>query len=156
MVWTFYSPGTLPEIDSIVWCRFPEVSGLIPGPKLRPVLVQETHVNLDGTKAALSVSYGTKNLKKQERWDKDLIIERMIERYYAGLKFPTRFDLDPINLMLLPWCSEFFDCPQGKKIVMGALTADGKRRLDNRLRKRGTASMPASIAGTAQAPSKHG
>lgn len=101
---------TLPVVGDILWCHFPELPGLDPGPKPRPALAVQVTVRDDG--AAVSVVYGT-----SQRLDRMLSGEFAIRRAQnpaafalAGLSFDTKFNFKQI--VELPWGDSFFKVPQ--------------------------------------------
>ncbi|MEH2476266.1 hypothetical protein V1281_002565 [Nitrobacteraceae bacterium AZCC 2161] len=89
----------------------------------------------------MSVTYGTSNFKP-EREAIDLLVSYGLELHAAGLKIPTRFDLeDRYNLIPCLWTEEFF--PSWRPC--GRLDANCIRRLENRLRWRAeAAAVPAA------------
>lgn len=135
MVWTYRPLADLPQVNDIVWCRFPhrQVNIALPADPPHPVLVREIERYDPLGRAIVHVSYGTTKTKKLRRELLDLIIDKPTEMALTGLKKPTRFDLAADNKVPLIWCYEFF--PNAYSI--GFLNADCIRRMNNRLRWRG-------------------
>jgi hypothetical protein len=132
MAGNWYHLGLLPQLYDVMWCRFPHRGTSVPADPERPVLVRSIEQDRASGHAILNVTYGTKNIK-MEREDIDLIITSRIEMYAAGLKVPTRFDLDDSeNLVPCLWTSEFF--PNYRP--SGHIDENCIRRLENRLRWR--------------------
>jgi hypothetical protein len=127
MGWRFHDIETLPDPDTIVWCRWPqrEDKGM-PGRTVRPVLVRESMLmeHADGFQFGdLIVSYATGEFT-DEHAEKDLII-RAWEFRDLGLHKPTRFSMNPSDRKRLPWCEEYFVPPEyvlNAGIVIGKLT----------------------------------
>lgn len=125
--WTYYPLTALPARYDIVLCRYPECGGPVPGPKCRPALVRATAVQDDDGTGEVEVIYGTRILKRERR-PFDLVIMNVAEMNWAGLYYPTRFDLD--DRIWLPWAEEFFVVPAGKHSpVLGALSPYMIRKL---------------------------
>jgi hypothetical protein len=95
------------------------------------VLVLDARVDLESSRAALIVAYGTGTFDKTKH-KIDLIIDEWKEVRALGLHKPTRFALSPNSRMLLPWCEEYF-VPQSyvanANLVLGALTKEQIERL---------------------------
>src|SRR5258706_13089836 len=90
-----------PAVGDIVWCRFPELPDLQPGPKPRPALVIRAEVRSDGVN--VRVAYGT-----SQRVDQLVSGEFSITRNFhpqayllAGLAEDTKFNLR--EALELPW-----------------------------------------------------
>jgi hypothetical protein len=128
----------LPQQYDVIWCRFPHRPGLhLPGDPPHPVIVRNIERNDAVGEAIIHVTYGTSKIKKWRwMWDlivgkRDLIVEKQNEMTVAGLREPTRFDLDDSkNMLPCFWCVEFFPHPW----PVGRLNADCVRRLNNRAR----------------------
>ena len=117
MRWPAPSPG------DIVWCRFPELPSLSPGPKPRPGLVIEVVQRVDGLE--IVVAYGT-----SRRTDRLTAGEFAITRLghaaaykTAGLSHDTKFDFK--QTVRLPWNDAFFavppGAPHGQRPLLGTL-----------------------------------
>ena len=102
-----------PAVGDIVWCRFPELPDLQPGPKPRPALVTSVEIRSDGVN--VRVAYGT-----SQRVDKLLAGEFSITRNFhpqafllAGLAEDTKFNLG--QAVELPWQDRYFGVPPRPK-----------------------------------------
>jgi mRNA-degrading endonuclease toxin of MazEF toxin-antitoxin module len=98
-----------PLVGDILWCQFPELPELTPGPKPRPALVVQVIVKEDGV--AVTVVYGT-----SQRLERLLAGEFAIRKAQnpaayalAGLSFDTKFNFR--QLVDLPWTDAFFKVP---------------------------------------------
>lgn len=103
------SPWKPPVLGDILWCHFPELPALDPGPKPRPALVVQVTVKDDG--AVVAVVYGT-----SQRLDRLLSGEFAVRKSenpaafaLAGLSFDTKFNFKQI--VDLPWTSAFVKVP---------------------------------------------
>lgn len=121
----------LPQIHDVIWCNIPfRETPDVPGPA-HPCVVREIEVYEPLGQAIIHVTRGTSNLKKESRWDKDLIVDLPGEMAVCGLKEPTRFDLDDAQAKVpCDWDDVFFPNPK----PVGKLNADCVRRMNNRLR----------------------
>jgi hypothetical protein len=120
--WTYYPASTTPNALDIVWCCFPELSELRPGPKPRPALVRRVLRDPSSGHLAVEVAFGTSNLKLDRNIPHQLVISNRRDLYEAGLRSPTRFDLTQTKI--LPWCREFFtELREGDGAVIGKLSA---------------------------------
>ena len=137
MLWSFHDIGAPPSnrrYRLVSLSKAPNFNQ--PSDLFHPVLVRERHLNIEERQTALTVSYGTSNLKEETRGDRDLIIPAD-EINHHKLRCPTRFDLDDANRLILPWCLEFFTPPGSQPgIIISHLGPAAKRRLTNRLRWR--------------------
>jgi hypothetical protein len=107
---------------------------LLPADPPHPVVIREIEKNEPLGRAIVHVTYGTSNLKKLRRELLDLIIDDPNEMQIAGLRKPTRFDLnDNLNKLPILWTWEFFPYSQ----PVGRLDINCIRRMNNRLRWRG-------------------
>ena len=117
--WTLPSPG------DIVWCLFPQIPEMEPGPKPRPVLVVQVEGREDG--AIVSVVYGTSQNVKRLKTGEMVITRAMHPAAYAlaGLAYDTKFDFKLIQD--LPWSDRYFKTPPrnpfGNSPKMGTLHA---------------------------------
>jgi hypothetical protein len=103
------SKWALPAPGDIVWCWFPEVPGMEPGPKPRPALVMRVACKEDGD--VLSVVYGTsKNLQQLRRGEFAITRDQHPSAYaLAGLAYDTKFDFK--TMVELPWSERYFKVP---------------------------------------------
>jgi len=103
------SKWALPAPGDIVWCWFPEVPGMEPGPKPRPALVMRVACKEDGD--VLSVVYGTsKNLQQLRRGKFAITRDQHPSAYaLAGLAYDTKFDFK--TMVELPWSERYFKVP---------------------------------------------
>jgi hypothetical protein len=134
MAW--HDLSRLPKQYDVIWCRFPHRPDVsIPKDPPHPVVVRQIERNDRLGEAIVHVTYGTGDLKP-ERGQIDLLVESGIEMHSAGLRLPTRFDLDDAyNQIPCLWNEDFF--PNWRPC--GALDANCIRRLENRLRWRAEA-----------------
>lgn len=115
----------LPAPGDIVWCLFPEIPDIEPGPKPRPALVMSVEHRTDGT--VVSVVYGTsKNLDRLRTGEISITQTRHPAAYaLAGLSYDTKFDFKVI--VDLPWSDRYFKappgCPHGNTPKLGTLHA---------------------------------
>ena len=103
------SKWALPAPGDIVWCLFPEVPGMEPGPKPRPALVMRVERKEDGE--VLSVVYGTsQNLRPLRRGEFAITRDNHPGAYaLAGLAYDTKFDFK--TMVDLPWSEGYFKVP---------------------------------------------
>lgn len=124
-MWESLDPG------DIVWCRFPQRSRDVPGPKSRPALVVSVTEHEDGI--AVTVVYGT-----SQKLDRLVAGEFAIHKAanktadeIAGLSYDTKFDLR--NRIELPWDNRFFAVPpnpaHGQTPKLGSLHIGMSRAL---------------------------
>jgi len=99
----------LPAPGDIVWCLFPEVPGMEPGPKPRPALVLRVERKEDGD--VLSVVYGTSQKLQQLKRGEFAITRDTHPSAYAlaGLAYDTKFDFKA--MVDLPWSERYFKVP---------------------------------------------
>ena len=94
-----------PDPGDIVWCRFPEVEGIKPGPKSRPALVLSV---MDDSRAPrVRVVYGTSQKLVPIRRG-ELLIRREDAAAFkmSGLSFPTKFSFNKI--VVVPYTDVWF------------------------------------------------
>ncbi len=118
----------------IVWCQWPHIEGLEPGPKLRPGLVRSLARNPDSyDQYAVEVSYGSSVMNKAHF--NNLYVTQAEDLRAAGLVRHTRFDLDLTKR--LPWSSEFFIVHplHGNGPIIGHLSARSEKALRTQVRK---------------------
>ena len=98
-----------PEPGDIVWCLFPELPDVQPGPKPRSGLVMSVERREDGD--LVSVVYGTfQRINHLETGEVAITQERHPAAYaLAGLAYDTKFDLKVI--VDLPWTERYFKVP---------------------------------------------
>jgi PemK-like, MazF-like toxin of type II toxin-antitoxin system len=101
--WTSPAPG------DIVWCHFPEVPDIDPGPKPRPALVVSVEAREDGN--VVRVAYGTsQNVSRLKTGEVAITQEKHPAAYdLAGLAYDTKFDFKII--VDLPWSDRYFKVP---------------------------------------------
>ena len=99
----------LPAPGDIVWCLFPEVPGMEPGPKPRPALVLRVERKEDGD--VLSVVYGTsQKLHQLKRGEFAITRDKHPSACaLAGLAYDTKFDFKA--MVDLPWSERYFKVP---------------------------------------------
>ncbi len=105
-----------PELGDVLWCRFPEVEGIRPGPKPRPcIVVWVSDVPAAGAPFRLRVVYGTssfKGLPRSTEFDIDPAQHPAAYRQ-AGLSERTRFNL--LKAVVVNYDDMFFAlAPNGK------------------------------------------
>jgi hypothetical protein len=114
---------TPPNVGDILWCHFPTLPGLDPGPKPRPALAVQVTTKDDGV--VVAVVYGT-----SQRLDRLLAGEfalRLAQNpaafALAGLSFDTKFNFK--QRLELPWTDAFFKvppkAPHGQNPKLGTL-----------------------------------
>ena len=99
----------LPAPGDIVWCLFPEVPDIEPGPKPRPALVMS--VDRDDTGDFVSVVYGTSKQLERLKTGEVAIRKASHSAAYAlaGLTADTKFDFKVI--VDLAWTDRYFKVP---------------------------------------------
>ncbi len=122
----------LPAPGDIVWCLFPEVPGMEPGPKPRPALVLRVERKEDGD--VLSVVYGTsQKLQQLKRGEFAITRDKHPSAYaLAGLAYDTKFDFKA--MVDLPWSERYFKVPprspHGNTPKLGTLHATSLRAVE--------------------------
>ena len=103
MKWKLPAPG------DIVWCLFPEVPDIEPGPKPQPALVMRVERRHDGD--LVSLVYGTsKNLTRLRSCEVAITQSKNPAAYaLAGLAYDTKFNFKVI--VELPWTNRYFKVP---------------------------------------------
>ena len=96
----------LPATGDIVWCLFPELPDIKPGPKPRPALVLAVENRTGGD--VVSVVYGTSQNVTRLRTGEFAITKAKHPAAYAlaGLAYDTQFDFKVI--VDLPWSDRYF------------------------------------------------
>lgn len=99
----------LPAPGDIVWCLFPEVPDIEPGPKPRPAIVIRVECRDDGD--LVSVVYGTSQHLMRLKTGEIAITQAKNPAAYAlaGLAYDTKFDFKVI--VDLPWTGRYFKVP---------------------------------------------
>lgn len=115
----------LPAPGDIVWCLFPEIPDIEPGPKPRPALVMSVERRDDGD--MVSLVYGTsQNLNRLTTGEIAITQAKHPAAYaLAGLAYDTKFDFKVI--VDLPWSDRYFKVPprspHGNSPKLGTLHA---------------------------------
>ena len=115
----------LPAPGDIVWCLFPEIPDMEPGPKPRPALVLRVEQRTDGD--LVSVVYGTsKHLERLRAGEVSITKAKHPDAYaLAGLAYDTKFSFNAI--VDLPWSARYFKVsharPYGNTPKIGTLHA---------------------------------
>ena len=122
----------LPAPGDLVWCLFPEVPNIEPGPKPRPAIVLSVEQREDGNR--VSVVYGTsQNLTRLKVGEVAITKTKNPAAYVlAGLAYDTKFDFKVI--VDLPWSERFFKVParspHGNTPKLGTLHATMLRAVE--------------------------
>lgn len=122
----------LPAPGDIVWCLFPEVPDIEPGPKPRPALVLSVERRVDGD--VVSVVYGTSQHLARLRTGEMAITQAKHPAAYAlaGLAYDTKFDFKVV--VNLPWSDRYFKVPtrrpHGNTPKLGTLHATVLRAVE--------------------------
>ena len=100
---------SLPAPGDIVWCLFPEVPNIEPGPKPRPGIVLSVERRGDGDQ--VSVVYGTsQHLMRLKTGEVAITQAKNLAAFkLAGLAYDTKFDFKVI--VDLPWTDRYFKVP---------------------------------------------
>jgi hypothetical protein len=115
----------LPAPGDIVWCSFPELPDIEPGPKSRPALVM--CVDQDDTGDFVSVVYGTSKQLARLKTGEVAIRKSSHPAAYAlaGLTADTKFDFKVV--VDLRWNERYFkvppQSPHGNNPKLGTLHA---------------------------------
>jgi hypothetical protein len=98
-----------PTVGDIVWCHFPELPALEPGPKPRPALVLSVETREGGI--AVTVAYGTSKKVTSLKAGEFAILRGVhpAALELAGLAFDTKFDCKQV--IDLPWSERYFKVP---------------------------------------------
>ena len=122
----------LPAPGDLVWCLFPEVPNMEPGPKPRPAIVIGTESRDDGDQ--VSVVYGTSQHLMRLKTGEVAITQAKYPAAFAlaGLAYDTKFDFKVI--VDLPWSDRYFKVParntHGNTPKMGTLHATVLRAIE--------------------------
>jgi hypothetical protein len=93
----------------IVWCQFPELPELLPGPKPRPALVLQVREG-EARQFRVLVAYGTSQKVSSLRAGEFAIFSRDEAAFrLAGLQADTKFDLK--DAVELDYTSDWFKPP---------------------------------------------
>jgi PemK-like, MazF-like toxin of type II toxin-antitoxin system len=126
------SPWLSPAPGDIVWCLFPEIPDIEPGPKPRPALVLGVDEREDGT--LVRVVYGTSQHVNRLHTGEVAITQAGHPAAYAlaGLAYDTKFDFKVI--VELPWTERYFKTPvratHGNTPKIGTLHATVMRAVE--------------------------
>lgn len=111
---------TAPAPGDIVWCQFPNVDSIKPGPKPRPALVLSVEDKRNPVR--VRVAYGTSKKLTPMRKGEFVINQKNLDAYMAsGLYFPTKFALSAV--VVLDYTSTWF----GLAPMPGGLVAPSPR-----------------------------
>ena len=96
----------LPAPGDIVWCSFPELPDVDPGPKPRPALVMAVESREGG--GVVSVVYGTSQHVTRLKTGEFAIAQTQNPAAYAlaGLAYDTKFDFKVV--IELAWSERYF------------------------------------------------
>ncbi len=109
-----------PEPGDVLWCRFPEIEGIKPGPKPRPcvaIWVSDPPPDSD-TPYRVRVVYGTTKIKgKALPHEADIDqVSNPVAYKAAGLSYSTRFNFKKV--VVLNYDEMYFDrAPRGENIA---------------------------------------
>ena len=123
---------SLPAPGDIVWCLFPEVPNIEPGPKPRPAIVLSVERLDDGDQ--VSVVYGTSQHLMRLKTGEVAITRTKNPAAFklAGLAYDTKFDFKVI--VDLPWSDRYFKVParnpHGNTPKLGTLHATTLRAVE--------------------------
>lgn len=126
------SPWPSPAPGDVVWCLFPEIPNLEPGPKPRPALVLGVQERDDGV--LVSVVYGTSQRVTRLNTGEVAITQAKHPAAYAlaGLAYDTKFDFKAI--IELSWTARYFKVPirnsHGNTPKIGTLHATVMRAVE--------------------------
>ena len=98
-----------PAPGDIVWCRFPQVGGLGPGPKPRPALILA--VQDDVAPVRVRVAYAT-SVDEVEPWEFRIAPEDGPAFAASGLAFPTKFSM--LKVVVLDYTDHWFAFSPGR------------------------------------------
>lgn len=129
----------LPAPGDIVWCLFPEVPGIEPGPKPRSALIVHVERRVDGD--VVCVVYGTSQKLTQLKTGEVAITQAQHPAAFAlaGLAYDTKFDFKV--MVDLPWSDRYFKVPprspHGNTPKLGTLHATIHRAVEAAYRAAG-------------------
>lgn len=111
-----------PEDGDFLWCNFPHLPSIEPGPKPRPVLLLQVRT-FEGGLMLLVVPGTTQGMHKIYPGEAAIYAEDKAAFNNAGLAFDTKFQF--ANAVVLPWNSLYFKAPShhpfGNTPKLGAL-----------------------------------
>jgi hypothetical protein len=125
-------PWPLPAPGDVVWCLFPYLPELEPGPKPRPAIVLGVERKEDG--AVLQVVYGTSQAVTRLKTGEFAISKLKEPAAYAqaGMAYDTKFDFK--KTIELPWTDRYFKSaphkPYGNTPKLGTLHATVLRAVE--------------------------
>ena len=100
-----------PQAGDVVWCHFPHLPGLEPGPKPRPALVVKVFADFAPSYVVL-VAYGTsQNVNRLRAGEFAVTNSDGMAFTQAGLVYETKFSFNQI--VELPYTSSYFKAPPG-------------------------------------------
>jgi hypothetical protein len=125
-----------PASGDILWCMFPELPGIDPGPKPRPALVISVLAREDGHSVCVAhgTLYGTSQHVSKLKTGEIAITQAKHPAAYAlaGLAYDTKFDFKAI--IELPWSDRYFKVPlrnrHGNTPKIGTLHATVMRAVE--------------------------
>ena len=98
-----------PEAGLFVWCRFPDIAALSPGPKPRPALIIIVFDD-EAPRLRVRCAYGTSQKVRELRAGEFAVTPADGTAFgLSGLSYPTKFDLG--RAVELPYCTPWFDVP---------------------------------------------
>lgn len=121
-----------PAPGDLVWCLFPHLPDVQPGPKPRPAIVVAVEQKDGG--ALISVAYGTsQNLSRLKAGEVAITQAKHGAAYtQAGLAYDTKFDFK--RMIELPWSERYFKAapskPYGNTPKIGTLHATVLRSVE--------------------------
>ena len=127
---------SLPAPGDIVWCLFPEVPNIEPGPKPRPAIVLSVELFDDSDQ--VSVVHGTSQHLVRLKTGEVAITQAKNPAAFklAGLAYDTKFDFKVI--VDLPWSDRYFKVParnpHGNTPKLGTLHATILRAVETAYR----------------------
>lgn len=104
-----------PEAGDIVWCHFPHLPNLDPGPKPRPALVVQVREHESAPRAyRVFVAYGTSQ-KTMALYKGEFLLQKNQSAAFglSGLSFDTKFSFS--NAVELDFSSEWFKVTPAQK-----------------------------------------
>lgn len=97
-----------PDPGDFLWCHFPHLPNLEPGPKPRPVLVFAVDVHRTGVKIQV-VPGTTQGLDRLYPGEAPILDTASAAFRLAGLSFDTKFQFG--SMTVLPWDDRYFKAP---------------------------------------------
>lgn len=100
-----------PAPGDLVWCQFPQVEGIRPGPKARPALILA--VQDEVSPARVRVAYGTRQATDElAPWEFRIGPEDGVAFSASGLAGPTKFSL--LKAVVLDYTDLWFSYAPGR------------------------------------------